>query len=137
MRCFNMGAFWVLEWEPSGSKKQQVKVFPTAKARQAFIREHGIQVSPEDQLHDDLDLLAIDFVVIERIPMRLTGNDRVEAIRRLSTKGLGPQAIGALMFVDGGTVSSIQATQGITPAPRPGPDPLKTARRRPRTRSTV
>jgi hypothetical protein len=137
MKCGNMGKFWILEWEPVPGGKSEVKVFASRKDRQAFIRDNNIQMPEGAELPDDLDLLAIDWVVIERIPMRLTGNDRIEAIRRLTLKGLRAMDIGALLFIDGSTVSSLQANNGITPAGRPPRDPLSSPVRKTKIRESV
>lgn len=62
-----------------------------------------------------LDEWAIDVVCSEKVPMRLRGADRVEAIRRLSGKGMQPKEIGRLVKSSGSFVSQLQALHHIEP----------------------
>lgn len=86
----------------------------------------------------NLDELAIDVVVIERIPMPLIRRaDRAEAVRRLSAKGLQSGQIADLLCCTSTLVRRIQRANGIEPAapdytiPR-SPDALARAARRQR-----
>jgi len=65
----------------------------------------------------DYDELAVEIVCVERVPMRLVGCDRVEAVRRLSAKGLQALNIAALLLTDNKQVTRLQKEHGITPAP--------------------
>lgn len=46
---------------------------------------------------DDVDYLAVDVVCQERIPMPLRGADRMEAVRRLTARGLRADEIARLL----------------------------------------
>lgn len=75
-------------------------------------------LGPADWEYDEL---ALSIVCVERIPMRLTGPDRVEAIRRLAAKGLLPKQIAPLLRISHHAISQIQFRHGIPPAPLPQP----------------
>jgi hypothetical protein len=68
-------------------------------------------------VRDTYDETAVDIVCIERVPMRLTGLDRIEAVRRLSAKGLQPFEIARLVCTNNNHVSKIQIDNSIEPAP--------------------
>lgn len=64
-----------------------------------------------------IDELALDIVCVERVPMRLRRQDRIEAIRRLSAKGLSTGEIGRLVKTSGPNVGKLQKFYNIQPAP--------------------
>lgn len=61
----------------------------------------------------DWDETAVAIVCDERVPMALSGPDRIEAIRRLTALGLGPVAIGALLKTRRNIVSALQSNHRI------------------------
>ena len=71
-------------------------------------------------IRDTYDEIAVDIVCQERVPMRLQGVDRIEAVRRLSAKGLQPYEIARLVCTSNNHVSALQKQNGIEPAPPDG-----------------
>lgn len=73
----------------------------------------------------DYDEFAVSVVVDERVAMRLRGADKVEAVRRLSAKGVPSQDILDLLKwpVLVVTLSRFRSANGI-PQPVYEPDPL-------------
>lgn len=67
---------------------------------------------------DFYDEIAVSIVCDERVPMRLTGADRLEAVRRLSAAGLSASEIGKLCKVSGHTITNLMRYYGIPSAPR-------------------
>lgn len=65
---------------------------------------------------DPYDEIAVSIVCDERVPMRLTGADRLEAVRRLTARGVMASEIARLCMVSGHTITNLQHTHGIVPA---------------------
>lgn len=77
----------------------------------------------------DVDEIALSIVCDERVPMKLRGADRLEALRRLVAKGLRTGEIGRLVKTNPDLISRLFAENHITP-PQPWWTPARTDRER-------